>query len=149
MERRNRVYFTFNGCSRSYRRAHPPPGAALKFTPPARLARRENPCSRLLRKKGEPTVNRRQQGLKLGTKTGRAQKEGKRRTRSLSSPRQDQVGGDLEKMVLLIRTHPGIRPSELNRRLGREQSDGLRNTLIRRGLIRKEKDGRATRYYPA
>jgi hypothetical protein len=94
-------------------------------------------------------VNRRQQGLKLGTKTGRAQKEGKRRTRSLSSPRQDQVGGDLEKMVLLIRTHPGIRPSELNRRLGREQSDGLRNTLIRRGLIRKEKDGRATRYYPA
>jgi hypothetical protein len=59
-----------------------------------------------------------------------------------------RVLGDSEKMLLLIRTHPGIRPSELNRRLNREQSDGLRDTLIRRGLIRKEKDGRATRYYP-
>ncbi len=57
-------------------------------------------------------------------------------------------GGDLEKALSLIRAHPGIRPSELNRLLNRDQSDGLRNTLIRRGLIRKERDGAAMRYYP-
>jgi hypothetical protein len=33
--------------------------------------------------------------------------------------------------------------------LKREESDGLRNTLIKRGLIRKVKDGSAMRYYPA
>jgi len=54
----------------------------------------------------------------------------------------------LGKVLSLIRAHPGIRPSELNRRLNREQSDGLRNTLIKRGLIRKKKDGTAMRYYP-
>ena len=59
----------------------------------------------------------------------------------------DRPGGNLDKILSLIRTHPGIRPSELNRLLNLEQSDGLRNTLIKRGLIRKEKDGAATRYY--
>jgi hypothetical protein len=44
--------------------------------------------------------------------------------------------------------NPGIRPSEINRRLKRVESDGLRATLIKRGLIRKEKDGSAMRYYP-
>lgn len=53
----------------------------------------------------------------------------------------------LEKMLSLIGAHPGIRPSELNRLLEIEQSDGLRATLIRRGLIRKEKHGAAVRYY--
>jgi hypothetical protein len=57
-------------------------------------------------------------------------------------------GGDLEKTLALIRKHPGIRPSEINRLLNREESDGLRATLIKRGLIRKEKDGSAMRYYP-
>ena len=56
--------------------------------------------------------------------------------------------GDLDKTLSLIRTHPGIRPSEINRLLNKEQSDGLRSTLIKRGLVRKEKDGSATRYYP-
>jgi hypothetical protein len=51
-------------------------------------------------------------------------------------------------MLALIRARPGIRPSELNRLLKVEHSDGLRSTLIRRGLIRKEKDGSAMRYYP-
>jgi len=63
-------------------------------------------------------------------------------------PQQGDQGGDLGKVLSLIRAHPGIRPSELNRRLNREQSDGLRNTLIKRGLIRKKKDGTAMRYYP-
>jgi len=62
--------------------------------------------------------------------------------------KQGREGGDLEKALALIRASPGIRPSELNRRLNREQSDGLRATLIKRGLIRKEKDGSAMRYYP-
>jgi hypothetical protein len=56
--------------------------------------------------------------------------------------------GDLERTLSLIRKHPGIRPSEINRLLDREQSDGLRATLIKRGLVRKEKDGSAMRYYP-
>jgi hypothetical protein len=78
-----------------------------------------------------------------------AQKPHKRRAQSIDSPKRRRAGGgDLEKMLSLIRTHPGIRPSELDRRLNREQSDGLRNTLIKRGLIRKEKDGSAMRYYP-
>jgi hypothetical protein len=67
--------------------------------------------------------------------------------RSVKSGQQGRAGGDLEKTLALIGRHPGIRPSELNRRLNREESDGLRNTLIKRGLIRKEKDGSAMRYY--
>jgi hypothetical protein len=55
---------------------------------------------------------------------------------------------DLEKTLAMIRAKPGIRPSEINRRLNRVESDGLRATLIKRGLIRKEKDGSAMRYYP-
>ncbi len=68
--------------------------------------------------------------------------------RSVKSPNQGRPGGDLEKALSLIRAHPGIRPSELNRLLNREQSDGLRGALIKRGLIRKEKDGSAMRYFP-
>jgi hypothetical protein len=51
-------------------------------------------------------------------------------------------------MLAIINSQPGIRPSELNRRLKREQSDSLRAALIRRGLVRKVKDGRATHLYP-
>ena len=75
-------------------------------------------------------MKRRPQGPKAPAKAGRSQ------------------GGDLEKTLSLIRAHPGIRPSELNRLLNREESDGLRNTLIKRGLVRKERDGTAMRYYP-
>jgi hypothetical protein len=70
------------------------------------------------------------------------------KARSVKSAKQDRQGGDLEKTLALIRAHPGIRPYEINRLLRREESDGLRNTLIKRGLIRKEKDGSAMRYYP-
>jgi hypothetical protein len=68
--------------------------------------------------------------------------------RPVKSSTQSRPGGDLEKALSLIRARPGIRPSELNRLLKREESGGLRNTLIKRGLIRKEKDGSAMRYYP-
>jgi hypothetical protein len=63
------------------------------------------------------------------------------------SARQGRGGSDLDKALSLIRKHTGIRPSELNRKLNREESDGLRATLIKRGLIKKKKDGSAMRYY--
>jgi DNA-binding MarR family transcriptional regulator len=56
-------------------------------------------------------------------------------------------GPSRKKVLSLIGEHPGIRPSELNRLLNVEQSDSLRDRLIRRGFIRKEKDGSAMRYY--
>jgi hypothetical protein len=93
-------------------------------------------------------MDRRRQGPKTGTKAARAPKAIKHRAQSVKSTKRGRGGGDLEKMLLLIRTHPGIRPSELNRRLNRDQSDALRNTLLKRGVIRKEKDGSAMRYYP-
>jgi hypothetical protein len=93
-------------------------------------------------------MKRRSQGRKTGPKAARTQKAVKQRARSVKSAKQGRQDGDLEKALSLIRAHPGIRPSELNRRLNREQSDGLRSTLIKRGLIRKEKDGSAMRYYP-
>jgi hypothetical protein len=53
----------------------------------------------------------------------------------------------LAKMLAIIEKNPGIRPSELNRRLKMVQSDALRDALIRRGLVRKVKDGQATHLY--
>jgi len=90
----------------------------------------------------------RPRGRKTAAKTARTRKPAKRRARSAKSAKPGGQGGDLEKALSLIRTHPGIRPSEINRLLNREESDGLRSTLIKRGLIRKEKDGSAMRYYP-
>lgn len=54
----------------------------------------------------------------------------------------------LAEMLALIRAHPGIRPSELNRQLSIAQSDALRATLIRRGLVLKVREGTATFLYP-
>jgi hypothetical protein len=76
------------------------------------------------------------------------QKSVARTARSVKSAKQSRDGGGLEKTFALIRAHPGIRPSEINRLLNREESDGLRSTLIKRGLVRKEKEGSAMRYYP-
>jgi hypothetical protein len=74
-------------------------------------------------------------------------KVARRATRS--GKRAKPIGsiGLLAKVLSLIRTHPGIRPSELNRLLNRKESDGLRSTLIKRGLVRKKSDGSAMRYY--
>jgi hypothetical protein len=54
----------------------------------------------------------------------------------------------LAKILSIIRKKPGIRPSELNRILHREHSASLRNTLIKRGLVRKAKKGTAVHYFP-
>lgn len=53
----------------------------------------------------------------------------------------------LAKILELVKQHPGIRPSEINRRLKLVQSDALRDALIRRGLVRKVKAGQATHLY--
>lgn len=53
----------------------------------------------------------------------------------------------LAAMLEIIRSNPGIRPAEINRLLNRTESDSLRATLIRRGLVRKVKDGQATHLY--
>jgi hypothetical protein len=87
--------------------------------------------------------------MKRGTGSNQRPNAIKRGAQSGKSTNQGRDGGDLEKTLSLIRKHPGIRPSELNRLLNRDESDGLRNTLIKRGLVRKEKDGSAMRYYPA
>ena len=60
----------------------------------------------------------------------------------------EQRERNLGRMLSLIKKNPGIRPSELNRLLNREHSANLRDALIKRGLVRKEKDGAAMRYYP-
>jgi hypothetical protein len=56
-------------------------------------------------------------------------------------------GSVIEKVLALIRASPGIRPSEVNRSLRLKQSDAQRASLIKRGLIRKEKEGSVVRYY--
>ena len=53
----------------------------------------------------------------------------------------------LADMLEVIRQKPGIRPSELNQLLSLEHSANLRLTLIKRGLVRKERVGSAVRYY--
>jgi hypothetical protein len=85
---------------------------------------------------------------KKTTKAARPPKAVKRGARTTKSAKPGSQGGDLDKTLALIRANPGIRPSEINRRLSRVESDGLRATLIKRGLIRKEKVGSAMRYYP-
>jgi hypothetical protein len=68
---------------------------------------------------------------KTGTKAARAREAVK------NVARQGRQSGDLEKALSLIRARPGIRPSEINRLMNRKESDGLRNMLIKRRLVRK------------
>lgn len=82
---------------------------------------------------------------KAKAKVGRPAGSSKPGARPVEKP--IRPGSQLEKVLSLIRAQPGIRPSEINRALNLEQSDALRATLIERGLIRKEKDGAAIRYY--
>lgn len=54
----------------------------------------------------------------------------------------------LSEMLSIIRKNPGIRPSALNSILNIPHTWNLRQILIKRGLIRKEKKGSAVYYYP-
>jgi hypothetical protein len=53
----------------------------------------------------------------------------------------------LTEMLSIIQRNPGIRPSEINRILGRPHTAHYRNLLIQRGLVRKERDGSMVHYY--
>lgn len=54
----------------------------------------------------------------------------------------------LEKITSIIRKNPGIRPSKLNSLLKIPHTANLRNTLIKKGLVRKKRNGNAVHYYP-
>lgn len=54
----------------------------------------------------------------------------------------------LAKMLSLIKKEPGIRPFKLNRLLNRDHSASLRDTLIKRGVVKKERQGTVVYYYP-
>jgi hypothetical protein len=54
----------------------------------------------------------------------------------------------LAKILAIIRKNPGIRPSEINRRIKMEHSASLRSALIKKGLVKKKRKGSAVRYYP-
>jgi predicted DNA-binding transcriptional regulator len=73
----------------------------------------------------------------------KASTTGRRKT----SAKPVRAGSQIEKVLALIRARPGIRPSEINRRLKLAQSDAACGALIKRGLIRREKDGSAAGYY--
>jgi len=53
----------------------------------------------------------------------------------------------LTNMLSIIQKNPGIRASEINREMNLEHTWNLRSTLIKRGLVRKERTGAAVRYY--
>ena len=53
----------------------------------------------------------------------------------------------LARMLSIIQKNPGIRASEINREMKIEHTWNLRSTLIKRGLVRKEKMGAAVHYY--
>ena len=53
----------------------------------------------------------------------------------------------LARMLSIIQNNPGIRASEINRGMGIEHTWNLRSTLIKQGLVRKEKKGAAVHYY--
>jgi hypothetical protein len=82
------------------------------------------------------------------TQGGRRKKPVRLRTSSAKT-KPGRSDSPLEKVLSLITARPGIRPSEINQILNLKQSDALRATLIRRGVVRKEKDGSAMRYYLA
>lgn len=84
---------------------------------------------------------------RLMPKGSYVQKPQKRRDQ-VKVAKSDDPQSLVEKVLALIRNHPGIRPSEINRILNIEQSDSPRGALLKRGLVRKVKEGSATRYYP-
>ena len=53
----------------------------------------------------------------------------------------------LARMLSIIQKNPGIRASAINREMKIEHTWNLRSTLIKRGLVRKDKKGVAVHYY--
>jgi Peptidase U49 len=112
--------------------------------------------SRPAKKRSHARASKESKPMKRKKKTSKAKTRAKARAKSSGKPKTARrrkpakpvrVGSGLEKVLALIKARPGIRPSEINRRLKLAQSDAPRATLIKHGLIRKEKDGNAVRYY--
>jgi hypothetical protein len=80
---------------------------------------------------------------KAAFKSAKNTRRGKRPQKSI------RPGTQLEKILALIKARPGIRPSEINRRLRLAQSDASRAALMKRRLIRRKKTGTEVRYFPA
>ena len=55
----------------------------------------------------------------------------------------------LEKMLDVIRKNPGIRPREIHEIFGLSHSWSLRKTLIKRGLVKKERKGNVSALWDA
>jgi len=53
----------------------------------------------------------------------------------------------LSRMLTIIRSNPGIRASEINRKMKLDHTWSLRSALIKQGLVRREKKGAAVHYY--
>jgi Mn-dependent DtxR family transcriptional regulator len=70
-----------------------------------------------------------------------------KRSKSPTKPGSSKREQVLARILAMIRSKPGIRPSEINRRLNVVQTDALRDALIRRGLVRKVKAGGVTHLY--
>ena len=70
-----------------------------------------------------------------------------KRTRSGAKGTKSKREQVLAKILAMIKAKPGIRPSEINKRLNVVQTDALRDALIRRGLVRKVKTGGETHLY--
>ena len=70
-------------------------------------------------------------------------------SKQISTAKQKQKDREakLARMLSIIQKNPGIRASEINREMKIEHTWNLRSTLIKRGLIRKEKKGVAAHYY--
>jgi len=71
-----------------------------------------------------------------------------KRARPVAKARKSHREKLLARILAMIKRKPGIRPSEINRRLNVAQTDALRDALIRRRLVRKVKTGGETRLYP-
>jgi len=61
--------------------------------------------------------------------------------------KRDNRETKLKRMFSIIQNNPGIRASEIYREMKIEHTWNLRSTLIKRGLVRKEKKGAAVHYY--
>ena len=66
---------------------------------------------------------------------------------SKAKQKQKNREAKLARMLSIIQKNPGIRASEINLEMKIEQTWNLRSTLIKRGLIHKEKKGAAVHYY--
>jgi hypothetical protein len=119
------------------------------------MDRRSQPShapSRPVEQPSRARVAKESTAMKRKQKTSKSKTKARARTKSKAAHGKKTAtpvrpGSQVEKVLALIKARPGIRPSEINRRLKLTQSDAPRAALVKQGLIRKERDGRSVRYY--